>query len=258
MAVKILNPDAARRLEGPDRLASDLLVDALELPDPSALERLNKSAATLHHVDPSKISGEDTRTAFWINVYNALRLLVFHVDPPKTSVPLSLSRFRGYAWRIGGHDYTLSVIHHALLRANRRPLWTLRPLLRDGDPRLAAAPSLFDPRIHFALAFGAESAPHARRFLSGMLDKQLRDAEREYVAAHTEIDERRAIVVPPGLVRAYRADFGLTTKPSVLDWLAKRLPDDRARWLHENRARITMPWRLLALRWAFPPSGWRK
>lgn len=258
MPLRVLNPEGSRRLEGPDRLAADLFEHAMELPEPAARERLTKAAAQLHHVDPAKIAGEDTRAAFWINVYNALRLLVFHVDPPESSVPLSLSRFRGLAWRIGGHDYTLSIIHHGLLRGNRRPLWTLRPLLRDGDPRLGAGPSRFDPRIHFALAFGAECAPDARRFLSGMLDKQLRDAERDYVRERTGIDEGSFVVTPPGLVRAYRHDFALTTKASVLDWLAKRLPDERRRWIEENRARIVMPWRLLALQWRFPASGWRK
>ena len=259
MSITLLNPEPARRLEGADRLASDLVIGAMELPDPGALERVQKAAAQLHNVDPAKIAGDDTRTAFWINVYNALRLLVFHLHPPVTSVPMSLSRFRSFGWRVGAHDYSLSIIHHGLLRGNRTPHWTLRPMLAKDDPRLGSAPGLFDPRIHFALAFGAISSPPARRYLSGMLDKQLREAERDYLLEHTRIDEKTPAVELPAMLRAYRKDFALETKLDALEWVTKRIPDPKKKqWLEDNRARVHVPWRLLAFGWAFPEQGWRK
>lgn len=264
--MRVLNPNpSALRVDPTDRIASELLEAALALPDRDALERGERDASALHHLDPRTIRNVDARTTFWVNVYNALRLHVFHVDPPQTSVPQSLSRFRGYARRVGEHDDSLSIIHHGLLRGNRRPHWTWGPLLADGDPRLQSAPEFFDPRIHFALAFGAEASPSVRPFHADRLDAELRDAERDYVREHTEIEELATIRtvdpvvlgVPP-MLRAYRADFGIGTKEEALEWVLQRLPDEKRVWLEERRDKTHMPWKLLVFGWAFPEKGWKK
>ena len=52
---------------------------------------------------------------------------------------------------IDGLWFTPDVIEHGLLRGNRRPPFGLRRVLRAGDPRLAHASSVADPRVHFAL-----------------------------------------------------------------------------------------------------------
>lgn len=245
--MRVLNPEPAVRTEGADRLAVELVEEALALP--ASAPRFRKLAGSLHHLDPRKIAGDDTRAAFWINVYNAMRLHVFHVVPPRISVPLSLSRYRTYAWRIGEHEWSLSIIHHGLLRANRPSLWNWRPMLASGDPRLDAAPRGFDPRIHFALSTGTLTGPRVKRFHSGSLDAELRQAERDYVATHAKIQERHVILDIPPLVRAYRADFGIRTKAEAIDWTIARFPDEKRLWLLARRDRIVAPWKLLAADW---------
>lgn len=259
--MEVLNPGTGtRRFESAEQLAADLLDAASSLPDRAAMGRLGKLAAELPHLDPRTIAGDDARTAFWINVYNALRLHVFNVDSPVTSVPASLSRFRSYGWRVGKDEYSLSIIHHALLRGNRRPHWTWGPLLDADDPRLAAAPALFDPRIHFALAFGAESSPSLRRtpFTAARIDAELREVEREYVLLNTRLHENPMVLEVPPMLRAYRQDFGVETKQDALEWLSKRLPDDKRLWLEDRKKEILIPWKLLVFGWAFPEQGWKK
>src|SRR5687767_3879535 len=122
-------------------------------------------------MDPTALRGDDARIAFWINTYNE-RLRGFLADRPRSGhLFRHRSLFRRESFEIGELDYTLDAIEHGLLRGNARPPYSPRRLLRPGDPRLAAAPSKLDPRIHFALNCGARSCPPVRRYTDERLDE---------------------------------------------------------------------------------------
>ena len=107
-----------------------------------------------------------------------------------------------------GLDYSLDEIEHGLLRGNRRPPYGLRRLLRDGDPKLEAAPSRPDPRIHFALNCGARSCPPVRTYTAEGVDRELEAATLSYMEAESELDREAGVLTLPGVVKLYRSDFG--------------------------------------------------
>ena len=143
--------------------------------------------------------------------------------------------FRRCAYRVGGLNYPLDAIEHGLLRGNARPPYSLRRALGRGDPRLAAAPSAPDPRIHFALNCGARSCPAPRTYEPARVAGQLEEATRIYLEAECEIDRAGGAVVLPGLMKLYRADFGGSA--AQLGFAAAHLPGEAA-WLRENASRL--------------------
>ena len=144
--------------------------------------------------------------------------------------------FRRAGLRVGSQRYSLDVIEHGVLRVNRRPPYAPRRLLRRSDPRLAAAPSRLDPRVHFALNCGAASCPPIRSYAAQDIDRQLDLATCSYLAAEATIDAEAATVTLPGLLRLYRRDFG--SRRAQLELLAKCRSGDQAAWLRENAARV--------------------
>lgn len=166
------------------------------------------------------------RTAFWLNTYNSLLRARIRNAPLKGSVLRERRLFREVSVEVGGLSYSLDVIEHGLLRLNRRRPFGLRPLLDDGDPRLAAGPRALDPRIHFALNCGARSCPPVREYDAEGVDEQLEAATQGYLQAETDIDTEAGTVALPGLMRLYRRDFG-----DPYGFAAERLPELRGRRL---------------------------
>ncbi len=162
----------------------------------------------LSRIDPALIRGDEARTAFWLNVYNG-RLLQSLAAKPRSGHLIRHRRlFRADACDVGGLPYSLDVIEHGLLRGNARPPYSLRRVLRDGDRRLAAAPSEPDPRVHFALNCGARSCPPIRVYSSQRVGRELSEAERAYLGAETSLDRGGCRLELPGVIKLYRADFG--------------------------------------------------
>lgn len=152
--------------------------------------------------------GDDARTAFWINAYNDGLLRLIESRPMRRSVLLDLRRFSGPVVEVGGLSFSLNQIEHGILRGNRRPPASMRPTIFKGDPRLDFAPSVVDPRIHFALNCGARSCPPIRRYEGEVLDEQLELATRGYLQSESRADSAGCRVELPGLMKLYRADFG--------------------------------------------------
>ena len=230
----MLNPEAARRTEGADRLGAELLDAARDLP--AAAERVAKLAGGLHSLDPIALAGDDTRLAFWLNVYNALLLHALHVTGARGSVITKPGLFRRSAYAIGGRRYSLNLIEHGLLRGNARVPLSLRRSAKPGDPRLAAAPQKRDPRVHFALNCGARSCPPIRTYLSGAISKQLDLATSAYFAQEAAVDRARGIVTLPRLMKYFAADFG--DREAALRFAAQQIEASDAAWLLENLARV--------------------
>jgi len=192
----------------PAGLSQRILAEARRLEAPDQCASLDELARRLRGVDPARIEGDGARLAFWINLYNALLLHRLCLRPIRGSVLWQPRLFSTVAYEVGGEPYTLNLIEHGVLRRNRRPPFRLRRPLRRGDPRLAAAPSALDPRVHFALNCGARSCPPIHVYEPGAIDEQLELAARAYLRAEISVDAERSRVVLPRLMRLYRADFG--------------------------------------------------
>jgi Protein of unknown function, DUF547 len=219
---RILNPtQAPTRLEAVE-LSRQILAEARAIESPGPCPRLDALAGQLHGVAPESLDADAARIAFWVNLYNALVLHCLCLRPLRGNLLWHLRLFDRVAYRVGGHEYPLSLIENGILRANRRPPFRLRRPLRPGDPRLAAMPSRIDPRIHFALNCGARSCPPIRDYDPAALDTQLELATRSYLEAETVLEPERRRVRLPRLMRLYAADFGDRTRQ--LEFASRYLP----------------------------------
>ena len=237
LAGRVLNPAPARSGGPVDAavLARDLLAAARALRSDGG-STIDGLAARLHAVDPFAPAEDAERVAFWLNLYNALFLHATHLRPLRLHLALNRGLFRAAAYRVGSRRYSLDVIEHGVLRRGARAPGARRPPLERGDPRRAAAPAALDPRIHFALHCGARSCPPIHAYDAAALDRQLDDATRAYMAAECDLDQERARLVLPGLMRLYRADFG--TREDAAAFAARMLPPEERGYVERNRERI--------------------
>lgn len=231
---RVLNPGVARTDVAPVALSQEILGEARRIAAPEQCARLDQLAGGLQGAAPERIDGDGARIAFWINLYNALLLHCLCLKPVRGSMLRHPRLFAKIGYRVGRLDYTLNLIEHGLLRKNRRPPLHLRRTLRGSDPRLAAAPSYLDPRIHFALNCGARSCPPIQIYDPAALDAQLNDATGAYLELETTLEAERPRVILPRLMRLYAADFG--SRDEQLSFVARYLPRVRE-WLAESAGR---------------------
>lgn len=197
-------------------------------------------------IDPARLEGDAARIAFWVNAYNDRLRSVMDERRPRGHLFRHRRIFRE-PFEVGGLTYTLDVIEHGLLRGNARPPYALRPLLRAGDPRRAAAPARPDPRVHFALNCGARSCPPLRRYSSERLDQELERASRAYLAAESALDRKSMRLTLPGLVKLYRSDFG--GDEDLVEMAADALGGEDAAWIRARAGELRIgysrfDWRL--------------
>jgi Protein of unknown function, DUF547 len=186
-----------------------------------------------HLVEPEGIGeDDDSRLAYWLNAYNQTLREELAERPRSGHLFRHRRLFKRGAHRTGGLDYSLDVIEHGLLRGNKRPPYGLRPLLREGDPRLRAAPSAPDPRIHFALNCGARSCPPVRTYTAAGVDEELEAATRSYIRAESRLDREQGELELPGVVKLYRSDFG--SDAELIELAAHYLDPDDAAWVREH------------------------
>ena len=185
--------------------------------------------------NPASIRGDDARIAFWLNAYNQTLRAELSANPRRGNLLLHRRLFKRTAVELAGLDYSLDVIEHGLLRGNARPPGSLRRLLSSGDPRLDAAPSIVDPRIHFALNCGAVSCPPVRQYSAETIDEELEAATREYIRAESiaPIPTRRTLTLP-GVVKLYRGDFRDGEDGDLVVFATRYLPPGDAAWVEAN------------------------
>lgn len=220
--LRTLNPEGSPAAMDAVPLSQEILHAAKALTAPEDLIALDALTPQLHSIAPEQISGDASRIAFWVNIYNAAILHTLCLRPLRGSLIRHLRIFDRVAYRVGAHDYPLNLIENGLLRLNARAPYRLRRPLRGGDPRLAAAPSRLDARVHFALNCGANSCPPIRSYSDSQLDEQLELATRAYLQAESRLDEESCRLTLPRLMRLYRSDFG--DRAEQLELAARHLP----------------------------------
>jgi Protein of unknown function, DUF547 len=232
---RVLNPQASQPSLDPFALSRQILTEARAIGGPEQCARLDALTGQLHGLEPERIDGDGARITFWANLYNALVVHYLCLRPLRGSLLFHLRLFDRVAYRVGPHAYPLNLIENGVLRANRRPPYRLRRPMRPSDPRLAAALSAIDPRIHFALNCGARSCPPIRAYEPDSLNEQLDAATRAYLETEARLETEPRRVMLPRLMRLYAADFG--DRDEQLRFAARYLPQ-LADWLAERMARI--------------------
>lgn len=191
-----------------DALDEDGQVDYGKLQGSPTFAEMKATCALLRTIDPSEMSDDATRIAFWINLYNVLAIhgvLALGIRESVMEIP---SFFGVVAYRVGDFVLTLDEIENGILRRNAPHPARGSRLFDVDDPRLALCPSRLDPRIHAALVCASTSCPPVAFYEATKLDEQLELATLNYVASDVEVDEVARVVRVPITFRYYQSDFG--------------------------------------------------
>ena len=194
---------------------------------------------------------DDAKLAYWLNAYNSTLREALAERPRSGHLFRHRRLFKQATHTRDGLDYSLDEIEHGLLRGNRRPPYGLRRLLRDGDPKLTAAPGRPDPRIHFALNCGARSCPPVRAYSVEGVDAELEAATLSYMEAESSLDREAGVLTLPGVIKLYRSDFGPDSE--LVELAARALGGSDAEWIAEHAAELRLryakfDWRLVSSR----------
>lgn len=179
----------------------------------------------LHKVN-LEVSSEVERTAFFVNIYNAI---VTHAVArckltPKTALA-QLERLKFYAtysYIIGEYPYCLNDIENGILRGNRpSPVPFTSVPFRAGDARSAFCVKC-DPRIHFALNCGAKSCPPIAVYSSepSVFESQLVMATELFLDDNVSIEpaSQYTVIRLSKIFDWYKMDFG-ATDTVVIEWI---------------------------------------
>lgn len=175
--------------------------------DVVGLAALEEAAAELTTFDPAALAEGAERSAFWVNVYNALVLHAALRFGVRDSVREVAGFFNRAAYCIGGTRFSLTEIEHGVVRGNRPPLPGLPPPFAPGDARLALVCRPPDPRIHFVLHCATRSCPLPRPYRAETLDNDLDVAVATFLlGGGVELDGGNVRL--SALFDLYRDDFG--------------------------------------------------
>jgi hypothetical protein len=203
-------------------------------------------AAQLASFDPGTLGPDETRIAFWMNVFNTLVIhgvVELGIRESVREVPLFFERIR---YRVGGAILSAADIEHGILRANAVPPYRLRRRLRGDDSRLAWMVGKVDPRIHFALVCASRTCPPIEAYDGSCLDRQLDDAAQTFINATSRLQRDELHVCE--IFRWYRTDFGAA--PDAIPRLV-------ARYLYDREAAARIEERAGGLRIVYTPYDWR-
>ena len=196
------------------------------------------ATSELQRVDVSGLSRAE-KTAFWINIYNALVVHGTAALGAPEGLLARLKFFGALQYEIGGARFSCNDIEHGVLRGNASSPASLGavlglpdvPLLnpktfRRGDPRLKQVVAPPDPRIHFALVCGAVSCPPIQIYDAANLDEGLEDAGVAFCEGEVAVDAAARTVTLSKIFQWYGRDFGRTRREQ-LERIAGFLPEAR-------------------------------
>jgi hypothetical protein len=168
-----------------------------------------------------QLAGDNQKKAFWINLYNAINILFLKPDPE--IIYTQHGRVLHFSTRkieVGGHLCSLNFIEHGLLRVSKIRWgrgYLKKPYISpyEKDFRLSQP----DPRIHFALNYGAISCPPVRIYDSEKIENQLELAAISFLDSKTAFYAEENIVQVSQLFNWYLGDFG--GEKGILEYLKK-------------------------------------
>jgi hypothetical protein len=195
----------------------------------------------LDRTDPSTLSGDKDRLAFWINAYNAFTLkLILERYPGIRSFKEIPQRWSQKHWSVGGQPRSLEEIEHSILRKE-----------------------LHDPRVHFALVCASRSCPDIRSEaydpirLDTQFDEQtrsfLKDATKGFLARSESgvffgVNHR---VYLSSILKWFSEDFGSDGK-NTIDFVLLYIGDEGREFVNLHRREL--PVRFLDYDWSLNGS----
>lgn len=195
-------------------------------------------AGQLKQFDPRTLSGPSQKTAFWINLYNAIVIHGIVSLDIQTSVREIHDFFANIAYEVGDFTLTADEIEHGILRGNARPPYVAFHPLKKNDPRRALSLEPVDPRIHFALVCGSRSCAPIRFYHDKHIEAQLDAAARNFInSSEVLIVPEKNRIFMSQIFKWYNKDFG--GKDNIFQYLLKYLnEDEQSEYLRQNMNNI--------------------
>ncbi|KAK3028851.1 hypothetical protein RJ639_037695 [Escallonia herrerae] len=162
----------------------------------------------LQRVDLHDMPREE-KLAFFVNLYNMMTIHAILVWGHPAGALERRKLLGDFKYVIGGCTYSLSAIHHGILRANQRPPYNLIKPFGVKDKRCKVALTYSEPLVHFALVSGNRSGPALRCYSPGNMDKELMEAARGFLrCGGLVLDLHSKVASVSKILRWYSADFG--------------------------------------------------
>ncbi len=154
----------------------------------------------------TQLNNDNTKKAFWINLYNASTQVLLSKNIKKYKDRSSF--FGDKQIEIAGERLSLDNIEHGILRHSKIKwsLGYLNKLFPSAFEKKNRVDTL-DYRIHFALNCGAKSCPPIAFYQPLQINKQLDLATQAYLAGDVEYDEAKNTVLLPAIMGWFRANF---------------------------------------------------
>lgn len=185
--------------------------------------RWKQMVVELSSADPSRLRSRNEALAFWINAYNILAIDLVIRHYPVESIREIGSFFRSVwkreAGQIGGRDYSLDEIEHAILRPMK------------------------DSRIHGAIVCASISCPSLARtpYRTEELDAQLEASIRSWLSRPEKglaLDRDGRRIAISRVFKWFSGDFG--GHKGVLEFVRRHAPAADAAWLESNLAELRL------------------
>ncbi len=155
----------------------------------------------------NKLSTDDEKKAFWINLYNGYVQAALQKNPDAYKSRSAF--FKSKQLTIAGLQLSLDDIEHDFLRRSKIK-WSggyLNKLFAGKTEKQLRVDKL-DYRLHFALNCGAKSCPPIAFYNPENLNQQLDIASTAYLTGEAEYDKQANTVKLPAIMGWFRNDFG--------------------------------------------------
>jgi hypothetical protein len=141
---------------------------------------------------------EGEKLAFWINAYNAHMIRLVLARPQMKSISEDFKLF-GEKFKIARHNLSLNDIEHRVLRSSPK----------KGGPIPGLSLPKFDPRVHFALVWGAFDSPRLSNhaYNGNTIEEQLQTAAVNFANTPKYVRVENDKVVLPSSMKWYADDF---------------------------------------------------
>ena len=172
----------------------------------------------------NQLINDDSKKAFWINIYNAYTQISLHANPDKYKNRGSF--FGEKQIDIAGKILSLDDVEHGLLRRSKIK-WSLGHLnkLFPSSFEKQQRVDTLDYRLHFALNCGAASCPPIAFYRPEQISKQLELATKAYLQGDAVYNEKENEVALPAIMGWFRGDFGGKKKMLILLRQLKIVPE---------------------------------
>ncbi|GAU15718.1 hypothetical protein TSUD_89420 [Trifolium subterraneum] len=204
------------------------------------LRRFRSLVSRLQEINPRNMKHEE-KLAFWINVHNALAMLVYGISANNVK---RMSTVLKAAYDIGGHTVSVEMIQNFILgcRLPSPGQWLrqwfpskTKPKVRDIIKGYAIHHP--EPLLLFALCTGSHSDPAVRLYTSKRLMEELQSAKEEYIQSNIAITKEHKIILPK-IVDSFAKSSGLGAS-DLVEMVKPYVPESQRNSIQEFQSKTS-------------------